>query len=242
MTRHAPWTRPLGGLLALTLLVFVGCAPRTDLNPAPAANQVGGMQDAAVSEVDGVNVLVQADEWPGDVSVRNYVLPVRVVIENNSDAPVRLRYNEFALVGTDGTRYSAIPPFGVDGAIQEPELVDGYTPIGSPAFTYSGFEVAPYHAPMYPGMTAYGSPFTYDPVYYDRYYTYWERIELPTTRMLSLALPEGVIQPGGSVSGYLYFEKLDDDVERVRFRADLVAAGEGAMFGEVSIPFTVQDA
>jgi hypothetical protein len=57
--------------------------------------------------------------------------------------------------------------------------------------------------------------------------------------MIAEVLPEGVLEPGGRVEGFLYFERVDPQAPRVRFRADLTSADTGEVFGEVSIPFTV---
>ena len=239
---------PFSSLVRSALVVFVlagalaaaGCATsRTELDPAPAANEVSGMMDAAVDRVEGVRMVVQSQAWPGMSEIKTEVTPLRVVIENNGSVPVRLRYDEFTLVGPQGTRYSALPPYGVEGSVEEPVLVEGYDPITAPAFEYDNFYVAPYYASAYPTIDPYADPFYYDPYYYDRYETVWQSINLPTEEMVAEVLPEGVLDPGGRVAGFLYFERVDPEAPRVRFRADLVSAADGDVFGEVSIPFIV---
>lgn len=230
---------PLAAFLALAL-VFAGCSTqRTQLDPAPAANEAAGMMDAAVNTVDGVRVVAQSQAWPGMAEVKREVTPLRVVMENNGSMPVRIRYDDFSLVGPQGERYAALPPYGVEGSVQEPTLVEGYDPVTAPTFQYTNFYVAPYYASAYPTLTPYADPFYYDPVYYDRYYTAWESIALPTEEMVAEVLPEGVLEPGGRVEGFLYFEHVDPEAPRVRFRADLTNADTGEVFGEISIPFTV---
>jgi hypothetical protein len=56
--------------------------------------------------------------------------------------------------------------------------------------------------------------------------------------MIVKALPEGVLEPGGRVTGFVYFEEVED-VPRVRFVAQLVNASTGARFGTLTIPFVV---
>ena len=46
-------------------------------------------------------------------------------------------------------------------------------------------------------------------------------VRLPTQGMYDAALPEGSLADGGIVEGYLYFEKLGDDVQRATLRATL---------------------
>lgn len=225
----------------LGLVLFIaGCSTqRTQLDPAPSANQAAGMMDAAVNIVDGVRVVAQSQAWPGMTEVKREVTPLRIVLENNGAMPVRIRYDHFTLVGPQGERFAALPPYGVEGSVQEPTLVEGYDPVTAPTFEYSNFYVAPYYASAYPTLDTYADPFYYDPVYHDRYYTAWESIALPTEEMVAEVLPEGVLEPGGRVEGFLYFEHVAPDAPRVRFRADLTNAETGEVFGEVSIPFTV---
>lgn len=227
-------------VLPLALLVAAGCSgPGTALDPAPAAETVG--PDTAVDRVDGVRMTAETGAWDGLARVTTEVTPIRVTIENDGAAPLRLRYDDFALVSPQGRRYAALPPYGVEGDVTDPTLVDAYAPVATPGFAYSGFQVAPYYSSVYPSVTAYGGAFGYDPAYYDRYYTVYRDIELPTQEMVAEALPEGVISPGGRVSGFLYFERVPPSAPRVRFRADLTAAESNAAFGEISIPFTVAE-
>jgi hypothetical protein len=223
-------------------VAFAGCsAPGTELAPAPAANEAASMTEAAIDRVEGVRMVVQSQAWPGMAEVKREITPLRVVIENNSQIPVRLRYDEFTLVGPQGQRYAALPPYGVEGSVEEPTLVDGYAPVTAPTFEYRNFRVAPYYASAYPTISPYADPFYYDPYYYDRYATAWQSIELPTEEMVAEVLPEGVLDPGGRVEGFLYFQRVDADLPRVRFRADLVSANDSDVFGEISIPFVVNN-
>ncbi len=84
--------------------------------------------------------------------------------------------------------------------------------------------------------------FYFDPLYYDNYYNYWDQIEysLPTTKMIYNALPEGELKNEGEISGFLYFEKLDNTkAKRVDFRTDLINSKTGKNFAVISIPFSV---
>ena len=211
----------------------------TQLDPAPAAETVGA--ETAVERVNGVRMTAETGAWDGLARVTTEVTPIRVTIENGSSAPIRLRYDEFALVNPQGRRYAALPPYGVEGSVEDPVLVDAYDPVTTPGFAYSGFSVALYYGSVYPTLTPYAGSFGYDPLYYDRYYTAYRDVELPTQEMVREALPEGVIDPGGRVSGFLYFERVPPSAPRVRFRADLANAQSGETFGEITIPFVVEE-
>lgn len=236
-------TLPAHLLLAAFLLVGASaCSSGSELSPAPSANEIATADDAAATSAKGVRIRVQSDTWPGDLPVRRTITPIQVTIENDSDRPLRLRYDQFALVSSEGgTRYSAIPPYNVEGEITEPVVARDYTPVSDPYFTYTGFTVAPYYANLYPTLDPYADPFYHDPLYYDAYDTYWAEIGLPTEDMLRRALPEGVIAPGGEVQGFLYFEEVDPDLDRVEFRAQLVDPRTGNMFETLTVPFTVME-
>jgi hypothetical protein len=57
--------------------------------------------------------------------------------------------------------------------------------------------------------------------------------------MLSQALPEGAIQSGGKIAGFVYFQSVADRESRVTFAMNLVDATNGQSFGQISIPFEV---
>lgn len=55
--------------------------------------------------------------------------------------------------------------------------------------------------------------------------------------MLQRALPEGVLAPGGRISGFVYFDHVLD-VVHVTFVAHLIEVG-GDELGMIGIPFVV---
>ena len=65
-TRH--WN-PLKLLAVLGVLVLVAGCGSTDLEPAPAADRVPGLDQAASATADGVRVVVQAEDWTGTAPI-----------------------------------------------------------------------------------------------------------------------------------------------------------------------------
>ncbi len=57
--------------------------------------------------------------------------------------------------------------------------------------------------------------------------------------MLARALPEGVLQPGSRVSGFLYFEGVGAGVKQVRLIAEFPNPQCGAPVARLAIPFVV---
>lgn len=106
----------------------------------------------------------------------------------------------------------------------------------------TGYWAAPYYRVYHPAAAIYDRPFPANAAHHRAFYPAWENYEaLPTDEMLAWAMPEGVVQPGGSVSGYLYFERVDIDENDVLFRAHLDSAESGLEVVTVSIPFLVVD-
>ena len=212
-------------------LLATACARTVELEPAAEAAGRG----AAVLSTAGVRVDARADLWPGQARVRRRVTPMLVTVENLGTQPLRIQYREFALVGSDDARFAAIPPFPITNTGQAPLSILTARPSRA-GFVASNFEVARFYAPLFPTY-AVADPFGYEPLYYN-YYKYWYRTNLPTPDMLALAMPEGVLKPGGRIRGYLYFEKVSDNLPAVSFQMDLVHP-RGTDLGIITIPFRV---
>jgi hypothetical protein len=220
---------------ACILLLAVGCAVGPDLEPAPGSNRVAGLEDAAVAEVAGVRVVAQAGVWTGMPPVLPELTPLQTTVENHSGRPLRIRYDQFALVTPTGTRHAALPPYKIEGRTVMPG------PVVRPTFAYRGFRFAPYYDPTPIGLPGWPGSFPYDPLYASYYYGLWQA-PLPTEDMLEKALLEGVIEDGGYVkSGFLYFQEVSEDLSRVTFTFELVDAATGERFGTIRIPFVVRE-
>jgi hypothetical protein len=220
------------GVVAAAALAACSARQDPELEPAPEANAVSGIGEGATTTAAGVRVEARAGAWqwePRDLQGR--LEPLLVHIENTSTTPILLRYNRISLAGSTGQRYAAMPPYDVNGT-----LTAAYT-VRNPYYPFTGFTVAPYLRSYYPLMTPFDGPFAYDPLYYDPYLTAYRRIQLPTADMVQRALPEGVLEPGGKVSGFVYFEHVDEDIPRFDFKFEIVDADSNRPVGTASIPF-----
>jgi hypothetical protein len=56
--------------------------------------------------------------------------------------------------------------------------------------------------------------------------------------MLRQALPEGVLEPGGVATGFVYFQHLSGDTGRVALRAEL-PSDAGEQVTRLEIPFVM---
>jgi len=224
-------------LLVAAALAAVSCAGRTELTPVAQAGRTG--PNTAVASDAGVTVTVKTEAWTGTPPQLTQVIPLQTTIDNASGRQLRLRYREFALMtDTDESAMAALPPFDIRGTESVPIGTAG-TPLVVYPYPYYGFMVAPYLHRYYPMFLPYDGAFAYDPLFYSTYYPQFVRVNLPTGDVVQKALPEGVLEPGGRITGFLYFENLHD-AQTAHFTADFVDASSGARFGRIDIPFRVE--
>jgi hypothetical protein len=223
------------GPVAAALLLAAGCIPETQLRPDPSAQRLQTDGDAARAEASGLQLVADGTAWKGvPEDLERSLTPVRVTLENRSGRPVRLAYGDFALVSPESHfRYAAIPPLTLSGA----SLASGYGGSGREDFL-----------PLGSGRNAYGGrwgpgPFIgpyRDPFYPHPYVAQCEE-RLPTQDMLEQALPEGTLESGGRVEGFLYFQGVAARERRVVLQARLVDASSGEPLGTLDIPFQVRE-
>ncbi|MCL4401459.1 MAG: hypothetical protein M1436_02165 [Acidobacteria bacterium] len=200
--------------------------------PAPTANVVAGHRKEAFSDLHGVKVTANGDAWHGDPADLEYIFtPIEVHITNNSEHPLRLSYRDFQLSTSNGFRSYVLPPYKLTGSVTKYESV-------SPGFYSNRFLLAPYYAGYYPGFGVWSGPFAWDWGYYPAYYV-WQQ-SLPTGDMVSKAVPEGVLDDGGRITGFLYFQKVPKGVASATLSFDLVDANTGRKLTTIHIPFTVK--
>ena len=58
--------------------------------------------------------------------------------------------------------------------------------------------------------------------------------------MLAESIPEGVLEPGGRIDGFVYFQNVSNRESRVRFELDLFDASSGVPMARTSVPMRVQ--
>ncbi|HEX8435085.1 hypothetical protein [Archangium sp.] len=245
-------TRALLPTLA-ALLLAAGCVIETKLQPLPAAETT--QSGSAVAEEQGVRLVADGDAWKGTPShLERLVTPVEVRIENQSGRPLRLQYEEFVLVGGSRFQYAALSPFelrdenlamGGSGSELGHVALSVGAGVGHGAWSSGVWGPGPFYR-MYgwgPGVRSWNDPFfnPWGDPFYGNPYTSWLPPEpLPTRDMLRRALPEGTLEPGGTVTGFLYFQDVSEREGSVTLQARLVDARTGEQFGTLTIPFGVR--
>lgn len=243
--------KPVTLAVCLFTLGTSGCLLEPVLVPDRAAQRVAGNNFMAFAELEGVRVYADGNAWRGDpLHLAQVLTPVSITLENRSQRPLRVSYADLRLVGSSGFVYPVLAPMpgrstvsSIEGGEEMIVLAD-YHPARPvprapryPRFRHNRFYVAPHYRYFYPGYFAWPSAFAYDPGYYDR--VTWPS-ELPTADMLAEALPEGVLQSGGSVQGFVYFQHIAERESQVRLELKLVGADNNQSFGAVALPFVVR--
>jgi hypothetical protein len=243
-------------LALVGLLLATGCPSVTRLQPLPSTptTPAGG----ALTEAQGGRLVAQTDVWRGRPShLDTLVTPVRVRLENHSGRPLRISYDHFELVGDSRFTYSALSPFEVRTEGLALGGAGDVGVLGPRAFGWGlGWQWGGGPGPWRGRHGGPWGPLWNDPFfnpYWDPWWgsmggpypPYWRpapRAEpLPTRDMLRRALPEGILEDGASVTGFLYFQDVGEREQQVLLQARLVDARTEEPFGTLSIPFQVRD-
>ncbi|HSL16894.1 MAG TPA: hypothetical protein VLB51_03220 [Methylomirabilota bacterium] len=216
-------------------LVALGCQPRTELEPIVEDDmELEVSDDVAEDTLAGFSLTVDGDAWQGDVAIEDEVTPLKVEITNASTEPLAVEYANFMLVGAV-EEYEAMPVFPYDMAAGEPVLKPGFEAPAGQELEAVNFQVAPYYAALYPGLEV-APALLLDRDYYGHFLTVWEGTGLPTEEMQRLALPEGILLPDGTVTGFLYFERVAELEDKVNLLVQLENAETNELEGTFRIP------
>lgn len=229
------------------LAAGAACKSAANLEPAPSAARppvgtpAAGLE-SAIDRVEGVEVVASAEPWVGPAQIRYEITPVRVRLVNESLTPIRIDYGQFWLTGTeDDEVYRAIAPFAIEGEAEQKRLIPDPSPLEPAWYGERYFVYDPFARYYYGGVGTYADPYIWSDADWAYYDAFWQDRQLPTPAMLARALPPGVVEPGGSVEGWLYFEKVDPEAEGVHFRARIVNAQTGRPLGVARMPFEAEE-
>lgn len=217
------------------LMIMAGCAHRANFLPVSEANLVPGAPRTAREAMAGVSMDVRMNSWNGDpADLTSIVTPVKVTIRNEGPHAISLRYDDFMISNPGGVESSALPPFKIRGSETELQPM----PI-APGFAFNNFEVYPYYGFYGPTLGVWPDDWGWNAGWYGTYYGYWQK-NLPTTDMLQKAIPEGVLNVNGSVTGYLFFQRVPKTAKSLTFNARLMDARTHQQIGNIEIGFAHQ--
>lgn len=244
-------TRIHVSLLCAAGALALGCATEGTLTPGPGAQLLPGSDTTAFAERAGVQVQVDGAAWRGEPGeLARLLTPVNVAIDNRSGRKLRIAYRDFSLVGASGFRYPAMAPLPGQMAVSAADAPQGTVVLAQhparpaprrapppPRFRHRHFYVAPHVRPWYPGFHVWPHFFFFDADAYRR--SNWPAA-LPTDDMISLGLPEGVLEDGGHVEGFVYFQGVARREAQVHFELQLVEAETEQALGVMVVPFSVR--
>lgn len=216
--------------LFLPVVTFLGCGHGV-LVPAPSAQIISGAPNAAYSAAAGVGCSADVGAWPERAKeVPAQVVPVKIRVRNQSGHAIRLLAEDFTLVGKSGRSYRPVPVL---------PLAPDDLPRFNPIYAATKFYVAPIFRNAYPTLEPWSSQLARDDGLYQRQFRRWGK-QSPTLEMIRMALPEGVLDDGGVISGFLFFESPLSDEDRVTFQADFEQGDGSGKVASVEIPFRVR--
>lgn len=227
-----------------TLLLAASCVSGPRLQPTTEAQVLPANRDTAVTESSGVKLMADASVWKGSPSNLGQTLtPVYVRLDNQSGRALRINYDDFSLLGAESRfHYSALPPFSLrQSGMSSSEQGTG----GSGRTSFFVGSSGSWGGGGYYGRRGpWGSPFYapyygYGPYYPGPYASYQCEEPLPTRDMLRKALPEGTLEDGGTVQGFVYFQAVTGRENGVVLQMRPVDASSGESLGTLDIPFQV---
>ena len=240
--------RPISWLLA-ACVVFTGCS--SVIVPAEGVARSPQDRDYAFTEVSGVRVWASGNEWDGlPAELPSVLTPIAVTLENRSGFKVRVTTRDFSLVGSSGFRYAALPPLAGEPRSEADRPFQVMTvdyhpavPVRRPPYRNAPapqrFWIARPHVHVYPGFPVWPHPWRWwDPAYQQRWYSRWPG-SLPSEDMLERALPDGVLEDGGRISGFVYFQHLERERSAV-LELSLHDAETGNDLGTARVPFDIR--
>lgn len=227
-------------LVCLAGLAALGCTFEPLVQPLPRVNP-----DLSYAEVVGVRIWA-GGRWEGvPERLPDVLTPVRVALENNSGRSLRVSYRDFTLIGSSGFRYRALPPFPLErspsSGLGRPGLVlVDFHPAGpagnrhvAPRYPHRHFYVTRPYVHHFPGLGVWPRLWAWE-AYSAFLYGNWPA-SLPSEDMQDQALPEGVLEDGGRVEGFLYFQQTEREAG-LHFEFKLFDAETNEPLGKAKLP------
>ncbi|HEX3036817.1 MAG TPA: hypothetical protein VHT73_17145 [Thermodesulfobacteriota bacterium] len=230
-------------LILSILLLIIGCAPSRDIVPLPSNGSVDPQLRTSSKIENGVKVTVKTSAWSGSPSsLKNYVTPFYVEIQNNTNEILTFGYDDLVLFSENRTQYNAFPPATV-ADILKAKYQSGYAyyPYPSISLGTGFFYGRPYYYPWRPYFGPFGFYDYYD---YYGYYPYWyppaySYRSVDTEDVFTEALIPGSVYPNAKLQGFVYFKKIPKEVQRVTLEVGYNIQGEEGRH-TLSFPFELK--
>ncbi len=196
--------------LALLVIVFTvfSCAQKK-LVPVGNGVYVDPKTYTSAYENERVKIVVRANAWEGYPSdLEDYVLPLYLEVQNKSSEVLEIDPRDLVILDEKGNQYNALEPKDVAEAVRG----------GSGVGVSVGFA---YGAPTWGLSWLAGGP------------SYYE----DTEDIINRAFIPGRVSPGATLRGFVYFQKIPDEVRRITLRVGYRIGGRRE---EVAFKFKVR--
>ncbi|NLD98327.1 MAG: hypothetical protein GX640_00500 [Fibrobacter sp.] len=203
--------------LVLLIISFSGCFnySRNQIKQNPISERY-------TSECANVKIELEEFYLPGAESAKKIAI-YKVKIINHSSAKLLIRYKNFKIITQKaGYTFNALPPYEIFGSSHKQMVVLPYPFPVHHQIEHFRFSVAPFSSRMYQELPVSNHLFTIDSSYYSMHFNKLAVSGISVERILEKIVPEGVVDTGGYISGYLYFEKIRS--RNYLFQMELVEA------------------
>jgi hypothetical protein len=246
---------------SLLALLLGGCVTSPQVVPANEQQQVS-------ASAAGATLTAFLSPWEGEPSdLTDAMTPIAIEVSNQGPVPVRFSYLDLALTDENGHRFFAYNPYVSDGSVAALDGVKvairgggghfggggGGVRVAAPRRVggvgahpvVRGFHGVVIGAPGYRGFAPWRRGPIWNPLWYPPGYLTWvwlwsPRIYpvAPPPDVRDLGLPEGVLDPGGRASGYVYFEPSAQRSPHLALSWDVHSA-DGQPMGRATVPLEV---
>jgi len=176
---------------------------------------------SSTSDKKNVKITISSNVWAGNPeNLPAYLTAFYIEIENNSDLPITVQYDDIALIDQFRNQYNALlPDMASNIIVQKSKSKWYFHPSISIGFGSGGYYGGRYRGSYGIGYGGYGygypyyrSPFywPYNYAYYNNYYSgYYDQ---DYSDLFTRSLVPGVIRPNARISGFVFFKKLPREV------------------------------
>ncbi len=232
----------------VAVLMLTGCQVSDiehtagELAPVAAIGSSAGQRNTAAAQVADVRAEVTSNVWPGAEAVTQQLTPLYIRIENHGDIPLLIQFRSFALIGPHQEYFAALPPLAASVDIGE-FTGDGHEFAADDnwLFNHHGFFISPFYSGSYPALPVWSHGVLHDNKFRAAPHRTASHSPISAAELAARVLPEGVVEPQGSISGFLLFEYVAPDLAQVAFQGELIDATSGDAFGLLQIPFARKD-
>lgn len=217
------------GLIKISLIsLFILTISSCGLQLIPKTTNEGTVDLKANSitiEKDRIKITAMGMEWKySPYYLEDYYTPIYVIVRNETEKEVDLKYEDFMLLDDKGNQFRVIRPEQVKDSVPRWEDYNPYWDMPRPYYYWDYGWWRPYRYTPWSYTYPYNMYLPPYPYYYNYNYPYsypYDMYDL-TSDVIPQALNEGKILPKAQVRGFLYFQKATEYGNDITLRVSLL--------------------